>query len=1086
MLMRIVIDLQASQSAKNGERQIGRSCLALSRAMVQNCSGHEIRIALNGGLPQTVEPLRASFDGLLPQDRVHVWRAGALSSDWSARADAFLYEAFLASLSPDIVLILSLFEGFDDNCVTSIGAFERQPYPVGVLLHETDFGHPGDHDEDPISRKWRAKKLQDLRRADVCLTTSESLRESLIGQYGFLPSEITNIASDAYNANADLVCNERSAQPFVSSIGDGASVYGNVVIEALETTYQRHGARMTCLRSTTGARRRLAYVSPLPPLETGIAEYSAQLIPEICRYYDVDLISPAKNTTDLALEGNCQLRSPEWFDRNARHYDRIVYHIGNSGFHTYMFDLLERHPGVVVLHDFFLGHVIALPAPDGKEPYSWRRLLRDTHGYQAVAESLNPTTQAQTIWNYHVNLDVLHNATGVIAHSEYARELAGIWYGKDFQEDWRVIPLPRRSPVNANRQAARARLGYSEDDYLVCSFGSIGENKRNIEALSAWAASALANKPNCHLCFVGWKGGSHYMDQISALVAKIPRASIKVIGDVDALTYVDFLSAADCAIQLRARSRGETSAAVLDCMAYGLPLIVNANGSMKELPREGASVLNDDFTLQELTEKIEELYYKPTLRGTLGQAARDHIQRYHSLRGAADLFHDAIEEFSTGRQGLRERLIRAIGSLRQEAKDCIDWLQVAESIAHNHRCRPTLKRLFIDVTEVARNDLKTGVERVVRNILNELLRTGADDYLIIPLYFDPKEGRWRHASRFVGTAYLSGYQGLNDDIVDICKDDIFLMLDLTYESLIYFFEKFTNMRNDGVHIFFCIYDILPIKLPARFPADAFDVFSTRLNRAASVADGLICISRTVADEVHDYLRDRPLSRVRPLSIGWFHLGSDLMTSPVEMIPVGDHERWLAQLTGKRSILMVGTLEPRKGHADAVSAFEKLWDEGSTLQLIICGKEGWVLDDLPTRIRQHPEFGKRLFWFEGASDHTLRKLYQDASGVLVASEGEGFGLPLVEAASHGKPILARDIPVFREVVGDCATFFCGGAAELAAALKNWLDLIAVGATPDPTRIKSILWSDSAEQLLSLIVSKEHSQWTHWLDSDVPRS
>ncbi len=110
-----------------------------------------------------------------------------------------------------------------------------------------------------------------------------------------------------------------------------------------------------------------------------------------------------------------------------------------------------------------------------------------------------------------------------------------------------------------------------------------------------------------------------------------------------------------------------------------------------------------------------------------------------------------------------------------------------------------------------------------------------------------------------------------------------------------------------------------------------------------------------------------------------HLGSILSSRvfPVEVDPpVGDHERWLAQLTGKRSILMVGTLEPRKGHADAVSAFEKLWDEGSTLQLIICGKEGWVLDDLSTRIRQHPEFGKRLFWFEGASDHTLRKLYQE--------------------------------------------------------------------------------------------------------------
>jgi glycosyltransferase involved in cell wall biosynthesis len=1078
--MRIVIDLQASQSVKNGECQIGRSCLALSRAIVQNCSGHEVWIALNGGLPQTVETLRATFDGLIPQDRIRVWRPAALSSDWSARASALLYEAFLASLSPDVVLITSLFEGFDDNCVTSIGAFERQPYSVSVLLHEADFCRSEDDDEDPISKKWRAKKLQDLRRADVCLMASEPLRESLINQYRFLPSEITNISINACDANAYAASSETNEQPFISSIGDTPSVSGHVVVAALEAAYyRRHGVRTARLRSTTGARPRLAYVSPVPPLESGIAEYSAQLIPDICRYYDVDLITPELKTTDLALEGNCQLRSPEWFNLNARHYERFVYHIGNSGFHTYMFDLLERHPGVVVLHDFFLGHAMALPAAEGKEPYHWRRLLRDAHGYQAVAESLDPMTQAQTIWKYPVNLDVLHNATGVIVHSEYARELVGIWYDKDFEEDWRVIPLPRRLPVNANRQAARARLGYTEDDYLVCSFGGIGETKRNTETLSAWASSALANNPNCHLCFVGWRGGSHYMDQINALVAKIPGASIKMLGDVDAHTYADFLSAADCAIQLRARSRGETSAAVLDCMAYGLPLIVNANGSMKELPRDGASVLNDDFTLQELTAKIEELYARPAQRAAIGLAARDHIQKYHSPRCVADHFHDAIEEFSTGRQGLRERLIRAIGSLRQEAKDLIDQLPVAESIAHNHRCRPALKRLFVDVTEVARNDLKTGVERVVRNILGELLRRGADDYLIMPVCFDPKEGRWRHASRFVGATYMSGYQGLNDDVVDISRHDTFLMLDLTYESLIYFPEKFINMRNDGVNLFFCIYDILPIRLPGHFPPDAFEVFSTRLDRAASVADGLICISRTVAGEVHDYLSNRPLSRMRPLSIGWFHLGSDLMTNPVEMIRTGDHERWLVQLAGKQSILMVGTLEPRKGHADAVSAFEKLWEEGSTLHLVICGKEGWMLHDLPTRIRQHSEFRKRLFWFEGASDHILRKLYQDASGVLVASEGEGFGLPLIEAASYGKPILARDIPVFREVVGDAAAYFSGSAAELADALKNWIDLIAVGAAPDSTRIKPISWNDSADQLLSLIVSKEHPRWTFQL-------
>lgn len=175
--------------------------------------------------------------------------------------------------------------------------------------------------------------------------------------------------------------------------------------------------------------------------------------------------------------------------------------------------------------------------------------------------------------------------------------------------------------------------------------------------------------------------------------------------------------------------------------------------------------------------------------------------------------------------------------------------------------------------------------------------------------------------------------------------------------------------------------------------------------------------------------------------------------------------------------MVGTVEPRKGHADALSAFEILWNRGSKLRLVICGKKGWMQDALLSRIQKHPLFGEKLFWFEGASDYTLDILYRNCTGVLVASEGEGFGLPLVEAGSIGKPILARDIPVFREVAGDNATYFSGDVNELSSSITRWVASIHDGSAPNSRAIRCVNWQESARQFMSLILSQDNPGWTY---------
>ena len=167
--------------------------------------------------------------------------------------------------------------------------------------------------------------------------------------------------------------------------------------------------------------------------------------------------------------------------------------------------------------------------------------------------------------------------------------------------------------------------------------------------------------------------------------------------------------------------------------------------------------------------------------------------------------------------------------------------------------------------------------------------------------------------------------------------------------------------------------------------------------------------------------------------------------------------------------MVGTIEPRKGHAQVLAAFERLWDSGHDLRLVIVGRPGWLVEELLEKLRHHPKLGSLLFWLEDVSDADLDRMYGACSCLIAASEGEGFGLPLIEAAQHGLPILARDIPVFREIAGVHASFFKGRTPEaLAEAVIEWLKLRAQNRHPHSEGMPWVTWAQSADRLKAILL------------------
>ncbi|MBU9256702.1 glycosyltransferase [Burkholderia multivorans] len=826
---------------------------------------------------------------------------------------------------------------------------------------------------------------------------------------------------------------------------------------------QWHAKRQSPTSHRELRRPKLAYVSPLPPARTGIADYSAELLPQLANFYDIDVIVDPDTAGNPRFDG-VAVRSPQWFLENAGLYDRVIYHFGNSSFHRYMFPLLDAVPGVVVLHDFFLSGIVAEMESQGWMPGCWSRALYENHGYAALAERRREADPAEIVWKYPCSLEVVQKSLGVIVHAETSKRLAKQWYGGDV-DDWVEIPHLRVSDVDLDKASARAALGIGESDYVVCAFGLLVPMKLNLRLLKAWAASTLAADATCHLVFVGENHPGQYGQDVSRMIRDLgPNANVRITGWTDSSVFRRYLAAADVGVQLRTLSRGETSGTVLDCMNYGKAVIVNANGSMADLDDGVVWKLPDEFTDQQLIEALESLRTDTVLRTNLGRAARQTILSRHAPKQCAQQYRDAIERFHVAGVSHPGILARAIVGEAGVADDN-QLQQTAAALARNVVPRNSKRQLLVDISELVQRDAKSGIQRVVRSLIKEWLERPPAGFRVEPVYAAAGQS-YTYARAF--TAKMMGFEDpwLRDAPVDYAPGDVFLGLDLAPELVPAQRAFYQKLRFQGVQVKFVVYDLLCIFLPQYFGPGVAENFSKWLDVVAE-SDGAFCISEAVASDLARWMAQHAPERASRFEIDWFHLGADIQNSIASRGLPSDAAGFLAKLEKAPSFLMVGTLEPRKGHAQVLEAFEQLWRQGRDINLVLVGKQGWLIGDLVSGIKGHPEFGRRLFWLEGISDEYLEKIYAACSCLIAGSYGEGFGLPLIEAAQYGIPIIARDIPVFREVAGNHAYYFSGETGQaLAAEIDTWLDLEREGKVPSSEGMSFLTWAQSSRDLAKL--------------------
>ena len=297
--------------------------------------------------------------------------------------------------------------------------------------------------------------------------------------------------------------------------------------------------------------------------------------------------------------------------------------------------------------------------------------------------------------------------------------------------------------------------------------------------------------------------------------------------------------------------------------------------------------------------------------------------------------------------------------------------------------------------------------------------------------------------------------------LQLARGDILLLLD---SSWVYDVRSVLDAAGRaGVIRAAVLCDVLPLRHPEWFTNGTRNYFEDWIQALLPRLEGVVAISEATCRDLAMLVATERIQSPRMPSCSAVHLGAEIAAAP-DAAAVRPELRNLLASDQPPAFLTVGTLEPRKNVDFALDLFERLLARGLDLQWHVIGSAGWLSDGTADRIRAHPEFGTRLFWWTDLKDGELAWAYRHAGALVAISRAEGFGLPLVEARLAGLPVFASDIPVFREIMQGEATYLPLDRPSLAAAALE--DFLARGA-PRPSEASRIArtWGESTMELLA---------------------
>lgn len=386
----------------------------------------------------------------------------------------------------------------------------------------------------------------------------------------------------------------------------------------------------------------VAVVAPMPPLESGVADYTYRLVDALRSHVDPVVFADGER---WAPEGTgaesrvpagvelCPVPSFVEEERLRGGFDAVLYCVGNSQFHAGALALLRNRPGTVLAHEVRLNDLYALAVDEpGAVPDGFSANLHAIYGDRLPAEVATLgriAPGAAERLGLLMASEVVALADQVVVMSEYAARL--------LRTD---VAAADRAKIVVGRfayaDASGPRTPAAKRAPVIASFGVVNDVKRPgvlVEMLPA----ILERVPDAQLAIVG-RCGEAERERLTALADSLGVASrVTVTGDVSIDEYRAWLDRAAVSVQLRQTTNGECSAAAGDCLAAGSALVVTDIGAQRELPDAVAVKVPVAIGASELAQLVADLLDDEARRQALAHAARQYVESASFESVAAEL-----------------------------------------------------------------------------------------------------------------------------------------------------------------------------------------------------------------------------------------------------------------------------------------------------------------------------------------------------------------------------------------------------------------------------------------------------------------
>jgi len=370
---------------------------------------------------------------------------------------------------------------------------------------------------------------------------------------------------------------------------------------------------------------KLAYFSPMPPEKTGVADYSALLLPTLRERLDVTVVKRGSKGT-------------------PRGTDAALYHVGNNpDAHAWIVDALRRRPGVIVLHDFVVHHLVAGMTIGRRDGHGYLDTMEREHGvvgrllaHGVLDKRIAPLWESRPE-EFPLAWFVLEHATGLIVHSHTVH---GLVRAAGYEGPVWVVPHPAW-PVPAV-ESQRVASGP-----VVGCFGVVNASKRVPELLRAFADVRECH-PEAVLLLVGPTSPGFDLDRRLQRLGLDDEGIVRE-GWVDESRLWELMAGVDVTVSLRHPTMGETSGVAIRSLSLGKPLVVSDVGWFSELPDDAAlKIPVDSHEVETLTAALELLVEREDVRAQMGAAASRLAHEQHDRRRVAELYVAALEEAAGG------------------------------------------------------------------------------------------------------------------------------------------------------------------------------------------------------------------------------------------------------------------------------------------------------------------------------------------------------------------------------------------------------------------------------------------------------